>query len=69
MEYALEFAIKAVLMGSFFVTLISLVVIFKLIEDPAVIGVNIAVALLTPIYALFFTLIIHMMKARIHRMR
>jgi transcriptional regulator with XRE-family HTH domain len=69
MEYALEFAIKAVLMGSFFVTLISLVVIFTRIKDPAVIGVNIAVALLTPIYALFFTLIIHMMKARIHRMR
>ncbi len=69
MEYALSYAIKSIMFGSIFVMLTAFVMILKLVDRPEVLGPNFAVAILTPIYALFFSLILHIMRARIHRMR
>ncbi len=69
MEYALTYAIKAVIMGSLFTMLVAVVVILSQLHDPSLIGPNLAVSILTPAYALFISLIFMMMRARIHRMR
>ena len=69
MEYALTYAIKAIIMGSLFTMLVAVVVILSQLQDPSLIGPNLAVSILTPAYALFISLIFMMMRARIHRMR
>ena len=69
MNYALTYAMKMVLLGSVFTTLVAIVVILSQLDDYSLIGPNLAVAILTPTYALFFSLILMIMRARIHRMR
>ena len=69
MDYALTFAMKAVLMGSLFTAFVAVVVILGQVRELSLLGPNLAVAILTPTYALFLSLILMIMRARIHRMK
>lgn len=66
-EYALSFGIKATLLAGICVALIGFVVFMQKISDPATIGQNLAVMVLTSLYASVISLILLMIKGRIHR--
>ena len=68
-EYALNFGIKATLLAGICVVLIGFVVFMHNMSDPATIGPSLAVMVLTSFYACIISLILLMIKGRIHHFR
>ncbi len=66
-EYALNFGIKATLLAGICVVLIGFVVFMHTMSDPATIGPSLAVMVLTTLYACIISLILLMIKGRLHR--
>ena len=66
-EYALNFGIKATLLAGISVVLIGFVVFMHHLSDPATIGPSLAVMVLTSLYASIISLILLMIKGRLHR--
>jgi transcriptional regulator with XRE-family HTH domain len=66
-DYALSFGIKAMLLASICVGLIGFVVFMQHLSDPATIGQNLSVMVLTSLYACIISLILLIIKGRLHR--
>ena len=66
-EYALSFGIKATLLAGICVVLIGFVVFMQRLSDPATIGPSLAVMVLTTLYSCIISLILLMIKGRLHR--
>ena len=66
-EYALTFGIKATLLAGICVVLIGFVAFMHNLSDPATIGPSLAVMVLTSLYACIISLILLMIKGRLHR--
>ena len=66
-EYALSFGIKATILASICVVLIGFVVFMHHMSDPATIGPSLAVMVLTSLYAVIISLILLIIKGRLHR--
>lgn len=66
-EYALSFGIKAIFLASICVGLIGFVIFMHYLSDPATIGPNLAVMVLSFLYACIISLILLVIKGRIHR--
>ena len=67
-EYALGFGIKIVLMTGIITALISFVTIMAILDDPYALGPNLAVAILTFLYGVVFSMILMILKARVHNL-
>ena len=67
-EYALGFGIKIVLMTGVITALISFVTIMACLDDPSALGPNLAVATLTILYGIVFSLVLMIFKARVHNL-
>ena len=65
-EYALSFGIKATLLAGICVVLIGFVVFMHYMSDPATIGPSLAVMVLTSLYACIISLILLLIKGRLH---
>ncbi|WP_155840115.1 hypothetical protein [Butyrivibrio sp. MC2021] len=66
-EHALSFGIKTTLLAGICVVLIGFVVFMQHLSDPATIGANLAVMVLTSLYACIISLILLIIKGRLHR--
>ena len=66
-EYALGFGIKATILDSICAVLIGFVVFMHTMSDPATIGPSMAVMVLTFLYACIISLILLIIKGRLHR--
>ena len=66
-EYALTFGIKVTLLAGICVVLIGFVAFMHNLSDPATIGPSLAVMVLTSLYACIISLILLMIKGRLHR--
>ena len=65
-EYALGFGIKFGLMIGILNALISFVTIMAKLNDPVALGPNLAVMTLTVLYGIAFSMVLMVMKARVH---
>ena len=65
-EYALGFGIKIVLMTGIITALISFVTIMASLNEPTALGPNLAVATLTVLYGIVLSMVLLILKARIH---
>ena len=65
-EYALGFGIKIVLMTGIITALISFVTIMGNLDDPSALGPNLAVATITILYGIVLSMVLLILKARIH---
>lgn len=66
-EYAINYGIKATLYSGALSSIIGIVLCFGTIGDLSVLGPNLAVAVLTLFYAIVISLVLHMIKGRLHR--
>ncbi|WP_292190482.1 helix-turn-helix domain-containing protein [Butyrivibrio sp.] len=66
-EYAITFGIRTTLLAALCVALIGFVLLMHNIADPATIGPNLAVMVLTALYACIISLILLVIKGRLHR--
>lgn len=67
-EYALDFGIKCLLLSCTATSLTSLVVILIRIDEPSALGPNLAVMILNVLYGVIFSMIIKVLKARVHNL-
>ena len=65
-EYALGFGIKVVLLSSAAASIISFVTIWGNLDDMSALGPNLAVMMLTVLYGIVFSMVILVLKARVH---
>ncbi len=66
-EYALSYAIKSILLGSGFSSIIAFVIVFGHLDQLNLIGPNLAVTVLVLLYAIFLSLLLLFLKGRIHK--
>ncbi len=66
-EYALSFGIRTTLLAGLCVVLIAFVIVMNQISDSATIGPTLAVMVLTSLYACIISLILLIIKGRLHR--
>ncbi len=66
MEYAIDYAIKTVIIGGIFISFIAIVGLFHNLEDASTIGPNLAIAILSIVWSLFLALIFLQIKGRVH---
>ncbi len=66
MEYSIDYAIKAVIIGGIFISFIAIVGLFHNLADASTIGPHFAVAILSIVWSFFLSLIFLQIKGRIH---
>ena len=67
-EYALGYGIKIILLSGIMAVMISLVTIIGNLQEPSELGPNLAVAILTILYGIVFSIILYVFKARVHNL-
>lgn len=68
-EYALGFGIKVILLSSLASSIISCITILGNLDDISYLGPNLAVMMLTVLYGIVFSMVLMIMKARVHNRR
>lgn len=67
-EYALDFGIKTILLTSIITACVSFVNIIWLLDDLSALGPKLAVLVLTVLYGVTLSMVLLVMKARVHRL-
>ena len=67
-EYALGFGIKIMLLTGIMTVLISFVTVMINLDNPSTLGPNLAVMTITILYGIVFSMVLMILKARMHNL-